>query len=284
MRRVAVTALFLSALVGIPTSASAMWTASASGAVTVPASTLAAPANTTLTWDPTVRIGWTASTSSWATGYRVLRGVTTGALTQIGSDQSATARTLDDSPGAGTHYYAVVAYRNGWTSAPTAVRARADRDYMLTGLAPASGTGGCATAASITGMQQGHVPSGTGVSAVLAATTFTVCSEPWTTGQSLPGGSTTMTAHVSNTTPNKECSVGLTLMGGTTTLGTATVTIPAGQSAAAAMTWSVPTTAHAFTTGQRLSVTLAPGGGVGCDKTSFYAASSTYPSKVTLTA
>ena len=282
MRRLAGPALLTAALMA-PTAASAAWSATAAGSAPVSAATLAGPGSTTLTWDPTVHVTWTASPSTWASGYRVLRGVSPTALSQLGADHAAPT-TVDDSPGAGTHYYAVVAYRDGWTSPLGTVLARDDRNYVLTGAAPTNGTTGCATASSITGMRQGFPLTGTGVSPTLGATTYSLCTETWTAGQSLPAGATTATAYVANTSNKSACSVGITVTGGTTALGNATVSIPPGQTAATPMTWSVTTSAHAFVTGERLTVTLTPGGGQGCNNTTLRAASSTYPSKVTLTA
>lgn len=267
----------------VPTAVSAAWSATAAGSALASATTLAPPASTTLTWDPTVHVTWTASSSDWAAGYRVLRGVAPDALTNLVADQP-TPTTVDDLPGAGTHYYAVVAYRNGWTSPRGTVVARSDRAYLLTGAAPTNGTTGCATATSITGMRQGFPLTGTGVSATLGSTTYTVCTDTWTTGQSLPAGSTTVTAYVGNTHNKTACSVAVDVRAGTTSLGSATISIPAGQTATAPMEWTVPTTAFSFTTGQRVSVTLTPAGGQGCNNTTLRAASSTSPSKVTLTA
>lgn len=283
MRRLAVPAALLGTVLAVPATASALWSSTASGSSSAAAMTLAAPSSTTLTWDPTVHVTWTASASTWASGYRLLRGVAPGSLSQLGGDHPAPT-TVDDSPGAGTHYYAVVAYRDGWTSQLGTVVARSDRDYVLTGAAPTGGSAGCATAASITGMRQGHPLSGTGVSATLGTTTYSLCTDAWTTGQSLPSGSTTVVAYVANGHNKTACSVALGVTAGTTSLGTATVSVPPGQTAASPMVWAISTSTYTFTSGQRLAVTLTPGGGTGCNNTTIRAGSSTAPSKVTLTA
>jgi hypothetical protein len=160
---------------------------------------------------------------------------------------------------------------------------RSDRDYVLTGAAPTGGTTGCSTAASITGIRQGHVPTGAGVSAVLGTTSYSLCTDAWSAGQSLPAGTTTMAAYVANTHNRTACSVGLAVRAGTTVLGTATVSVNPGDVATAPVSWLVPTIGHSFTTGQRVTVTLTPAGGQGCTSTTLRAAGAAYPSKVTLT-
>jgi hypothetical protein len=261
--------------------ASAGWTVTGAGAAGASAAVLAPPTATTVTWDPTVHVSWTSTTSSWATGHRVLRAVAPdGPYTQI-ADLPLGSSTVDDAPGAGTHYYTVVAYRAGWTSARSPVAARSDRTYVLTGAAPSSTTG-CAAANSITGMQQGFVPSGTGVSASLGTTTYSFCTQPWTTGQTLPAGTTTMTAYVENTNKNA-CSVIVELSVGGTSLGSATVSVPGLQSAGSPLTWSVATAAASPTTGQRVTFTLRPQGGGGCNNSTIYGGGAATPASVTLT-
>jgi hypothetical protein len=213
----------------------------------------------------------------------VLRGNTAASLTQLGGDRPAAA-TLIDAPGAGTYHYAVVAFHQGWTSQPSTVVKREDPNYVLTGAAPTNGTSGCATAASIGGMQQGHQTSGAGVSPLLASTTYALCTDTWTAGQTLPAGTTTVTAYTSNTHGTQSCAVALAVRVGSTTLGTASEAVPSGTTATSPLVWSVQTLAHSFTAGQRLTVTLTPGGGGGCNNSRIHAAGTTSPSKVTLTA
>ena len=61
----------------------------------------------------TVRIAWTPTSSSWATGHRVYRSTTSGSgyaqVTQIAGLATA---TFDDVPGTGTFYYVVRGYYN----------------------------------------------------------------------------------------------------------------------------------------------------------------------------
>lgn len=281
---VAVTAAALALLLSSADVADGAWAARSAGTSGAASGQLAAPTGTSVTWDPVVHVKWTPSTSTWATGQRVLRAVAPGGpYTQLGPDLAATATAYDDAAGAGTLHYYVQAVGASWTSALSPVATRADRVYVLTGAAPTTSTTGCAAANSVTGMQQGFSPSGTGQSPTLNTTTFAFCTDPWLAGQSLPAGTTTMTAYVQNINNNKACSVIVGLSTAGVSLGSTTVSIPAKMPAVAAHTWSVTTTAKTFTTGERVTLTLAPQSNGGCGNTTLHGASSTYPSSVTLT-
>ena len=73
----------------------------------------------------TVRIAWTPTSSSWASGHRVYRSTTSGSgyvqVTQIAGLGTA---TFDDVPGTGTYYYVMRGYYNAnganWESASSA--------------------------------------------------------------------------------------------------------------------------------------------------------------------
>ncbi len=110
-----------------------------------------------------------------------------------------------------------------------------------------------------------------------------LCTDTWTTGQTLPSGTTTVAAHFANTSA-KACSIVLGLSVAGTSLGSATVSVAARQAATSPVTLGVATSAHTFTTGQQATLTLRGQSCGGCDKTTLYAGSSTYPTKVTLTA
>jgi hypothetical protein len=78
--------------------------------------TLAAPTAVTATVQSnggTVRIAWTATTSTWASGHRVYRATTSGGpYTQIQQIAGRTVVIYDDVPGTGTFYYVVRGYYN----------------------------------------------------------------------------------------------------------------------------------------------------------------------------
>lgn len=279
---VAAAAAAIALLLSSADAAGGAWAVRSTGSAGAASGQLAAPTGTGVTWDPVVHLRWTPSASTWATGQRVLRAVAPGGpWTQLGTDLAAGATSYDDVAGAGTFHYAVQALSASWTSALSPVATRSDRRYVLTGAAPTGSASGCSTANSTTGMQQGFVPTGTGVSATLGTTTFAFCSDTWTSGQSLPAGTTSMTAYVHNSHNKNACSVVVGLSVGTTSLGSATVSIP-GTTAVTAQTLSVTTSGATFTTGQRVTLTLAPQGGA-CGSTTVHGASSTYPSSVTLT-
>lgn len=66
----------------------------------------------------TATLGWTASTSTSATGYAVLRSTTSGSgYAQVGTVTPISATTTTDSPSAGTWFYVLRSYLQGWTSA-----------------------------------------------------------------------------------------------------------------------------------------------------------------------
>lgn len=83
---------------------------------------LAAPANLTATNGSTVSLSWTASPSTWASGYRVYRATTSGGPYSPIADVVGQATTsYNDTPGGGTFYYLVRAYYAGssWVSPET---------------------------------------------------------------------------------------------------------------------------------------------------------------------
>ena len=266
-----------------PGVAAATWSASGGGPGRSSAATVAPPTGVTVAWDPTVHVSWTATASSWAAGHRVLRAVApTGPYSTVAELPGRSTATLDDRPGAGSWYYRVVAYAGTtWTSTPSAPAGRVDPTYVFSGTSGYTATG-CAAATSMSDMKQGFVPTGAGVSVSLSSgTTITVCSDTFTTGQSLAAGTTTVTLHTSNDKSNKSCDLGLALLrNGSQSLGTRTGTIPAGQTAASPMVWSFPTTGAAFSTGDRLNLRLTPS--TTCSGTMLYAAGANVRSRLTL--
>lgn len=86
---------------------------------TTASATLNAP--TALAVGTGATLSWTATSSSYATGTRVLRGTTSGGpYTQIADLPGLATTSYTDSPGSGTFFYTVVAYYTGsganWTS------------------------------------------------------------------------------------------------------------------------------------------------------------------------
>jgi hypothetical protein len=92
-------------------------TASASATATFSTGTLAPPTSLSATGGASVDLGWTASTSSTATGYAVLRSATSGSgYSQVGTVTPVSAIVGLDTPGPGTWFYVLQTYRGGWTS------------------------------------------------------------------------------------------------------------------------------------------------------------------------
>ena len=122
--RVVVVAAVVGAVLGLvmcPAWAAFSGTTSASGSIGT--ATLAAP--TGLTAAGGVRLSWTATTSTWATGTRVFRSTTSGGpYTQIAQITGLATTTYTDGPGFGTFFYVVQAYYTGnganWTSTNSA--------------------------------------------------------------------------------------------------------------------------------------------------------------------
>lgn len=94
----------------------------------VATATLAAPTGVTATVQSnggSVRIAWTATSSTWASGHRVFRATNAGGpYTQIQQIVGRATVTYDDVPGVGTFYYVVRGYYNtngaNWESANSA--------------------------------------------------------------------------------------------------------------------------------------------------------------------
>jgi len=78
--------------------------------------TLAAPTAVSATVQSnggTVRVAWTATSSTWASGHRVFRGTNSGGpYAQIQQIAGLATVTYDDVPGVGTFYYVVRGYYN----------------------------------------------------------------------------------------------------------------------------------------------------------------------------
>lgn len=119
-------AVALLAVVGSATVAGASFTDAGSASATVTADVLApathpsaAPGScSAFSGDRTV-LSWTATASSWATGYEVGRSITAGGpYTVVATVSGVATTTYTDSPPAfsTTYYYAISAMRNTWRS------------------------------------------------------------------------------------------------------------------------------------------------------------------------
>src|SRR5438309_7272564 len=88
------------------------------GANTFNTDTLAAPTGPSATGGTSIVLNWTATTSTYASGYHVLRGTASGGpYSQIAQVTPRSTVTYTDTPAAGTYYYVVRAYYQNWESA-----------------------------------------------------------------------------------------------------------------------------------------------------------------------
>jgi len=81
--------------------------------------TLNGPTSLSATGGPTISLSWTATSDTYASGHRVLRGTAAGGpYTQIAEVTPRTTTTYIDSPAPGTYYYVVRAFKlDNWESA-----------------------------------------------------------------------------------------------------------------------------------------------------------------------
>lgn len=118
-RAIAVACLVFAVAGGVIDGALALFddTASVAGNTFV-TDTLAPPTGVSATPGATITIDWTATTDTYATGHRVLRGTAPGGpYSQIAEITPRTTVTYIDSPAAGTYYYVVRAYKlTNWES------------------------------------------------------------------------------------------------------------------------------------------------------------------------
>jgi len=148
MRRLAVVlgiAGSLAALVATPVTL-ARFTASSSSTATLSTASLVPPTSLTGIGGATAGLSWTASTSTVAAGYQVLRSATSGSgYTQVGTVAPVSATSTTDSPAAGTWYYVLRTYAGTWTSATSSEVA------VVVGSTVSTGLKGCASNAADTG-------------------------------------------------------------------------------------------------------------------------------------
>jgi hypothetical protein len=141
--------------------------------------TLAAPTTVSATLQAnggTVRIGWTATSSTWASGHRVYRATSAGgAYTLIQQIAGTATATYDDVPGVGIFYYVVRAYYNAnganWESVNSAQVSARPLDHFDVNAIPAEHSGTAFTATFIARAQDGSA-----VTSFNGTVTFSVAS------------------------------------------------------------------------------------------------------------
>ena len=110
------------------TTAAARYTTSASTSGLLTTASLAAPSNLQAGGTAVVTLSWTATTSTFATGTRILRSTTPGGpYAPIADVTPRTTTTYQDGTAFGgpTYYYVVQAYYRNWTSPQSAQVSRA---------------------------------------------------------------------------------------------------------------------------------------------------------------
>lgn len=116
----------------------ASFTASGATAATFRAVQLQPPTAVTAVGGTSAALSWTASPSSAASGYRLLRTATSGSgYTQIATITPVTATSAVDAPGAGTWYYVLQTYARTWTSA------NSNQAMAVVSMPTTTGTAGC---------------------------------------------------------------------------------------------------------------------------------------------
>lgn len=124
----------------------------------------------------TVRVAWTATSSTWATGHRVYRATNAGGpYSLIQQIAGRTTVTYDDMPGVGTFFYVVRGYydANGanWTSVDSAQASAKPLDHFTVNAIGAQHSGSAFNVTVVARAQDGST-----VSAVNGTLTFSVSS------------------------------------------------------------------------------------------------------------
>ena len=107
--------------------------------------TLNPPTGLAATGGASVNLSWTATTDTYASGHRVLRGTATGGpYTQIAEVTPRTTTTYIDSPAAGTYYYVARAFYQSWESV------NSNETSAVVGTPTSTGFLSCAANAAVT--------------------------------------------------------------------------------------------------------------------------------------
>ena len=158
--------------------------------------TLAAPTGVSATVQSnggTVRVAWTATSSTWASGHRVLRATSSGGpYSQIQQIAGRATVTYDDVPGVGTFYYVVRGYYDtnaaNWESQNSAQASAKPLDHF-TFNAIATQHSGTAFNVTITAQAQDN-STVTGFSGTVSLATSSGTIAPSTSGAFVAGART----------------------------------------------------------------------------------------------
>jgi hypothetical protein len=178
--------------------------------------TLAAPTGVSATVQPdggTVRVAWTATSSTWATGHRVYRATSAaGPFSLIQQIAGRTTVTYDDVPGAGTFFYVVRGYYDAtganWASVDSAQASAKTLDHFTFNAIAAQHSGSAFTVTVVARAQDGSAVSGFN-----GALTFSVASGTISpTSATMSSGSLTQTVTITGAYAANET---ITVSGGT---------------------------------------------------------------------
>ena len=141
---IALVAAFMGGATGAPATLARL-TAAVTATTTFGSGSLAAPTSLAATGGDTVALGWTPSVSTTASGYAVLRSITSGSgYTQVATVNPVAAAATTDTPGAGTWFYVLQTYFGGWTSASS------NQATAVVASSISTGTVGCVSQAAET--------------------------------------------------------------------------------------------------------------------------------------
>ncbi|MDX6674747.1 MAG: hypothetical protein QOH11_2165 [Solirubrobacteraceae bacterium] len=226
-------------------------------------------------------IQWQANSERNVLGYRVYRGSTLVCPTSAQTLSLATS-CVDLSPVAGT--YAVAAlYRDSsgvvkeGPQSTINVVGSSTRSYYFKA-SSSNNAGNCGAANSVQDMVEGY--AGASSETTYQTNDINLCSTTLSSSDTLASGPATVVAWFDNGS-NKPCDVTAALRrNGTTTLGTATLTIPA-SSSVKSYTWSIPTGVTSLVAGDRLNLDLAwPAATSVCKSTTLHYGGTTNRSRV----
>ena len=168
--------------------------------------TLAAPTGVSATVQSnggTVRVAWTATSSTWASGHRVFRATNSGGpYSQIQQIAGRTTVTYDDVPGVGTFYYVIRGYYNAnganWESVNSGQSSAKPLDHFTFNAVPAQHSGSSFNLTVIARAQDNSTVIGFNgtvtiavASGAISPTTATMTNGSFTQGVTITGAYTT---------------------------------------------------------------------------------------------
>jgi hypothetical protein len=161
----------------------------------------------------TVRVAWTATSSTWASGHRIYRATSSGGpYSQIQQIAGRTTVTYDDVPGVGTFYYVVRGYYNvngaNWDSVDSTQASAKPLDHFTFSAIAAQHSGSAFNVTVIARTQDGSA-----VSAFNGTVNFSVSSGAIApTSAAMTNGSLTQSVTITGTYTTGET---ITVSGGT---------------------------------------------------------------------